>query len=39
MLDLPTTVDPEQLTSPPVTPLRVRYVIWMVNPQPASAST
>jgi hypothetical protein len=39
VLDLPTTIDPEQLTSPPVTPLRVRYVIWLATPQPAAAST
>jgi hypothetical protein len=39
VLDLPTTIDPEQLSSPPVTPLRVRYVIWMATPQPAAVGT
>jgi hypothetical protein len=39
VLDLPTTIDPEQLASPPVTPLRVRYVVWMVTPKPAAVGT
>jgi hypothetical protein len=33
VVDLRTTTDPRQLTSPPTTPSAAHYVIWMMAPQ------
>ncbi len=36
VLDLSTLQDPHNLTSPPTTPSRVHFSIWMVTPQPGA---
>ena len=33
VLDLTTSQDPHQLTSPPTTPATIHFVIWMLVPQ------
>jgi len=39
VVDLATTQDPDQLTSPPVSPVKIRFVIWMTEPQGRSVGT
>jgi hypothetical protein len=39
VVDLRTTRDPRQLTSPPTTPASVHFVIWMLAPQSAAVGT